>query len=567
MRLSSQDFIFLDFQTTGTVASTSDVIEAGWGLYKADDRPEGNLWTTRLIALSGERTLSRTIQRLTGLSAEYYSQEPAISPETLQDELRAFLAAHARTPLVIHFAQFKLPFLWKVIGGEESVDRDAILARVICVHKLSRLMIPELKSFSLRAVAGFAGYATAEKKRSVDHLMATAYVWRFIANKFADDEVPDDLVPWLKALERREAQALPIHGDALRKKRLSLPKAPGVYFFLDAFQNILYVGKAADLKARVNSYFRGQKTKGSRLNEMLTRAVDFRFVEVESELEALLLENDEIKRHDPPYNRLLRVEGRTVQTIRFNDVLPQPATWGFRRWGPLSSLSMIEALRPFMDESWAMMPLPAFITGVTGGMLQEAIRNIFLGYGLEEFESGRPSPSPDDWHRLAAIVWPLEYARLLELRMKADEDRADQPGGAEEIEEPPEQAEQTEWTTEDVETYLRQAFKRLLRQLFRSRWYLRISHCRLEWAFASSLDRTHGFTVRLGQIRKGQDEDGSEMASYRQRLAAFDTQVYDRVSILYAELKKGIRRGDRIKMYIGKTIVLDESELKGHLRF
>lgn len=551
MNLGSQDFIFLDFQTTGTVALTSDVIEAGWGLYRADREPKDQVWTTHLIALDEERKLSRTIQRLTGLSANYYVEHPSIAFETLSRELRAFLQEHAQTAIVIHFAQFKLPFLWKVIALEEGDERAAIQGRVICVHRLSKLMIPELKSFSLRAVAGYAGYATAEKKRSVDHLTATAFVWRYLKAKLEDEDIPHDLVPWLRAMKPREAKALPIHDQALRKKRLALPNTPGVYFFLDAFANILYVGKAANLKHRVNAYFRGKKTKGSRLNEMLTRAVDFRFVEVTSELEALLLENDEIKRNDPPYNRMLRVEGREVRGIRFNDLLPEPQLWGYRVWGPMSSLWMVQALRPFIERSDAMALAPAFMSGVTEEMVREAIGNLFAAYGIESMQD----PLTEDWHQLAQIVWPIEYARLL--RVPSTEEDEEEEVLEEEV------VEQQEWTAEDVQAFLSDAYRHLLRQMFRSRWFLRLSHCRIEWTFIHDPDHQHEFRVCCGQLVA---EGGQETASYLERLQCFDMQVYDRVGILYAELKKGLRRGDRIRLHLGPNHVVDQDFLKNRLR-
>lgn len=565
--IKSQEFIFLDFQTTGTVAARSDVIEAGWGVTSAAIDPVAIAWTTRLIALDDERTLSRTIQRLTGLSETYYKDAPSIDALTLKHELRSFLATHGDKPIVIHYAQFKLPFLWKVIAADDELSRASLLARVICVHRLSRLLIPELKSFSLRAVAGFAGYATAEKKRSIDHLTATAYVWRHLAERLEKqkeeqeqemERPDDDIVSWLKTLKPGEAKALPLHDPELRKKRLALPEEPGVYFFLDRFGNILYVGKAASLKHRVNSYFRGRKTKGSRLNEMLTRACDFRFVVVGSELEALIRENDEIKRHDPPYNRLLRVEGRHVQTLRFNDFLPDPTLWGARRYGPLSSLWTLEALRPFLDVQNILALIPAFMSGIDGDRVRSALHDFFASYGVE-CES---LPRPDDWHKLAQIVWPLEYARLERLPIEDAVLTEDAEELSDETE--TEIEERTEWTAEDLEHYVRDAFRHLLRQINRSRWFLRLCHCHIEWEFHDEPGQTHQFFLVHGSLSEAPVP--YESLSYEARLACFDMQVYDRIAIIYSVLKRGVHRGDKVKFHIGPKLVLDERILRDRLR-
>lgn len=87
-------------------------------------------------------------------------------------------------------------------------------------------------------------------------------------------------------------------------KNCGLPEAPGVYFFRDKEGNILYVGKATSLKDRVGSYFSLDliNTRGLRLVTMVTIAEKVTFEETESVLEALLLESQLIKKHNPPYN-------------------------------------------------------------------------------------------------------------------------------------------------------------------------------------------------------------------------------------------------------------------------
>jgi excinuclease UvrABC nuclease subunit len=75
---------------------------------------------------------------------------------------------------------------------------------------------------------------------------------------------------------------------------------------------VLYVGKAASLRHRVNSYFRKQNGMPQRILEMLSQARGISFDVTPSALDAALFEPDEIKRHRPPYNVALTVEDRAV---------------------------------------------------------------------------------------------------------------------------------------------------------------------------------------------------------------------------------------------------------------
>lgn len=90
----------------------------------------------------------------------------------------------------------------------------------------------------------------------------------------------------------------------IRSTVTTLPDKPGVYQFIDATGNLLYVGKARSLRKRVTSYF--AKNQSGKTLVMLSRAVDLRHVVVDNESEALLLENSLIKKHQPRYNILLK---------------------------------------------------------------------------------------------------------------------------------------------------------------------------------------------------------------------------------------------------------------------
>ena len=85
-----------------------------------------------------------------------------------------------------------------------------------------------------------------------------------------------------------------------------LPAKPGVYIMHDKKDAIIYVGKAISLKNRVRQYFQTSRSKGVKIDRMVTKIVRFEYIVTDSELEALVLESNLIKEHRPKYNTMLK---------------------------------------------------------------------------------------------------------------------------------------------------------------------------------------------------------------------------------------------------------------------
>ena len=94
----------------------------------------------------------------------------------------------------------------------------------------------------------------------------------------------------------------------------TLPKDPGVYKYIDADDVIIYVGKAKNLKNRISSYFGDKKHQSNKTRIMVKQAKKLEFVIVETETDALLLENTLIKKLQPRYNVMLK-DGKSYSYI------------------------------------------------------------------------------------------------------------------------------------------------------------------------------------------------------------------------------------------------------------
>ena len=108
------------------------------------------------------------------------------------------------------------------------------------------------------------------------------------------------------------------------EKLKSLPTSSGVYLMLDEFGQVLYVGKAKNLRNRVKQYFQNSSTKTEKTILLVQKIRDFRYIVTQSEVEALVLENNLIKQYKPYYNILLK-DDKTYPyiKIRVNEEFPR----------------------------------------------------------------------------------------------------------------------------------------------------------------------------------------------------------------------------------------------------
>ena len=110
-----------------------------------------------------------------------------------------------------------------------------------------------------------------------------------------------------------DAQVIPVFD--IQEELKKLPDRPGVYIMHDAKDAIIYVGKAINLKRRVHQYFVRKIGRGPKIERMVEQIARFEYIVTDSELEALVLENNLIKEHRPKYNTLLK-DDKTYPYIR-----------------------------------------------------------------------------------------------------------------------------------------------------------------------------------------------------------------------------------------------------------
>ena len=161
--------------------------------------------------------------------------------------------------------------------------------------------------------------------------------------------------------------------EYIRQIVLSLPDAPGCYQYLDASGTVIYVGKAKNLKRRVSSYFNKEQIS-AKTRVLVSKIRDIKYVVVKTEQDALLLENNLIKRYKPRYNVLLK-DDKTYPSIAVtNEYLPRifktrRRTRGATYFGPYSHLPTMYALLDLCRDLYQPRPCKTIMTqeGVESG--------------------------------------------------------------------------------------------------------------------------------------------------------------------------------------------------------
>lgn len=308
MQLKSPEILFIDIQTTGPKPESANILEFSW-VFNTSDPPQAYI-----ISQPDQSLIPKRIQILTGITNE--SLKNSMSKEDLwrllSKDLNSFIPTNPSYNCIIHFAQFEKPFLndfLKTVSAHFQFN-------IFCTHEIAKRLLPNLPTRGIKGLAGYFGHQAGDLKRASAYVLATKVIWENLLELLSDKNIQtfEDLASWLEVTPKKSR--LKYEYPLAKAKRLTLPHQPGVYRMVSQWGQVLYVGKATNLRDRVNSYFRGQKNRDQRKLEMLTQVWDLQVTTVASPLEAALLETDEIKRLDPPYN--ISLKSGTRQLIFFN---------------------------------------------------------------------------------------------------------------------------------------------------------------------------------------------------------------------------------------------------------
>ncbi|MBN1650602.1 MAG: GIY-YIG nuclease family protein [Bacteroidales bacterium] len=268
-------YAIIDVETTGVNAKSDRLTEIAIIIFDGE-----KIINEFSSLINPERKIPYRITQLTGINNKMVENAPKF-----YELAKEIVEITADCTFVAHNAAFDYRFIraeFESLGyNYERKTLDTI--------KLARKYIPGLRSYSLGNLCDEIGISVNNRHRAMGDAQATAELFKRIYQYHPDlDGVS------LKGL----------HSNLKKEKIDALPQETGVYYFYDDNKELIYVGKSNNIHSRIISHLSNTSTK--KALEMKNRIADVDYELCGSELVALLLESDEIKKSLPIYNRSQR---------------------------------------------------------------------------------------------------------------------------------------------------------------------------------------------------------------------------------------------------------------------
>ncbi len=291
--MHKQLFAIIDVETTGGGIAGNRITEICIALLR-----DGEIVDKYTTLINPERDIPQYITALTGIDDQMVANAPRFFEVAQQIEeftQNAIFVAH------------NVSFDYNVIRGEYQLLGQHYNRKKLCTVRLSRKLIPGLLSYSLGKLCSSINIPHLNRHRAEGDVDATVILFQRLLSIDEDFSVVNSF------LNPRSKQAtLPPH---LPTELINeLPEEAGIYLFKNQKHQVIYAGKAKNIKKRVLSHFYDKKTKEYQLGQE-THFIDYELTG--NELLALLVESEHIRKHYPKFNRAQKWPATTYQIISY----------------------------------------------------------------------------------------------------------------------------------------------------------------------------------------------------------------------------------------------------------
>ncbi len=309
--LKDTEFCVLDVETTGLSARNNRIIEIG--IVKVINLKIAEKYST---LINPGCDIPYFITQFTGIANSDVKYSPGFNDAA--EEIEEFIGNSIVSGHNLSFDEGFLRYEFIRNGFEPLSNLN------VCTLKLARKVYPSLKSKSLTSVTAHLKIKNKDSHRALSDAEATAQILIKLIKKISKEKGIKTLQQLLEfessIVASNQMIKLP---KGVHDSLYSLPDTPGVYYFLNKKDEIIYIGKAKSLKDRVRSYFAA--TTVGKPKKIVKQAAKIKTEITNSELTALLLEAESIKLINPRHNRQLKKYGnkyfiRITKTNKFPKV-------------------------------------------------------------------------------------------------------------------------------------------------------------------------------------------------------------------------------------------------------
>jgi DNA polymerase III subunit epsilon len=291
--LEEAEFCIVDVETTGLSPRLNNIIEIG--IVKIS----GLKITGRFSSLINPgRSIPYFITTLTGISDDDVYNAPFF--DDIAYDIKDFISGSV---LIGHNLSFDYSFLRKEFSASGF---DLNVKERICTMLLARRLFPQEKSKSLANVCRFLNVKNSKKHRAVGDAEATAHIFLKMVSLLKNEQeikTVDQLLGF-QTVPKKEKKPV---NKKVAEEVSYLPDCPGVYYFLNSKNEIIYIGKAKSLKDRIRNYFSPAAPRKAK--KIISQAKNLKIQITNSELTALLYEAEMIKIINPKHNTQLKKYG------------------------------------------------------------------------------------------------------------------------------------------------------------------------------------------------------------------------------------------------------------------
>ena len=289
-----ESMVLVDCETTGGNATRHRIIEIGLVVVE-----RGSIIDRWQSLVDPESNLSSNISSLTGITPEMLQGAPKFA-----DIAKKLMNLLEGRTLVAHNARFDSGFL----KNEFERIGHRFVAKTLCSVRISRLLYPQFSRHGLTQIINRFQLTVEKRHRALDDAMAIYHFFLKSSVLFDNGEISAACESILK---KPSLPALLDIGEIDK-----LPKSSGVYYFRDAADTLLYVGKSVNIRNRVMSHFT-QDFRNAKDHRINLRMASIDFERTNSDFSAQLLESEHIKSMNPIFNRRLK---RTKHLFQFKIV-------------------------------------------------------------------------------------------------------------------------------------------------------------------------------------------------------------------------------------------------------